>query len=81
MLQYNVRDILADPRIVITVEETLDLPSISFGKEEIPIVQPPVVQGKIRNVEGSVLEFRGAVRLTVKMPCSRCMTDVEVRCV
>ena len=33
MLQYNVRDILADPRIVITVEETLDLPSISFGKE------------------------------------------------
>lgn len=78
MLQYNVRDILADPRIVITVEETLDLPSITFGKEEIPIVQPPAVQGKIRNVEGNVLEFRGVVHLTVKMPCSRCMTDVEV---
>ena len=31
MLQYNVRNILADPRIVIPVEENLELTSISEG--------------------------------------------------
>ena len=78
MLQYNVRDILADPRIVITVEETLDLPSISYGGEEIAITQAPVVSGQIRNLDGTMLEYKGSAELVMRMPCSRCMEDVAV---
>lgn len=78
MLQYNVRDILADPRIVINVEETLDLPTISFGGEEITITQSPVINGKIRNLDGTMLEFKGSAELVMMMSCSRCMEDVEV---
>lgn len=78
MLQYNVRDILADPRIVISVEETLTLDCISLGGETVAVTKAPVVRGKIRNLDGTILECSGNVELTVTMPCSRCLTEVEV---
>ncbi len=78
MLQYNVRNILADPRIVIPVEENLELTSISEGSEVVPIVQPPKITGKIVNLDGNTLKFTGSAELVMRMPCSRCMEDVDV---
>lgn len=78
MLQYNVRDILADPRIVITVEESLDISAVALGKEEVAITKAPLVLGKIRNLDGTMLECSGTISLTVTMPCSRCLKEVEL---
>ncbi|MBQ7064548.1 MAG: DUF177 domain-containing protein [Firmicutes bacterium] len=78
MLKYSLRDILADPRLVIHMDETMDLQSLSLGPDQYPLVRSPHVQGKIQNLDGKVLRVTGEVETMIHMPCSRCMEDVEV---
>ncbi len=78
MLCYDIRNLLADPQNVITVDETMDTESVSFGSEIYPVLDKPHVRGVIENLDGKALRCSGQMELTLQMPCSRCMDPVRV---
>lgn len=77
MLNYQVRDLLSNVELVITVDETLDTEMIG----SYPVSQKPHVTGTVRNIDGKTLSFEGDIFAVITAPCDRCTepTDVEIR--
>ncbi len=78
MLVYDVRALLADPRLVIAIDETVDVSSLSSGGQTYRVIQIPQVTCTIVNVDGEVLRAVGDIRFTLEAPCDRCLEPVTV---
>lgn len=55
-----------------------EMTEVILGMESFPVVQAAPVSLKIVNIGNKKLQITGDTRIVVRIPCSRCLEDVDV---
>lgn len=71
-MKVNVSSIIGDAGFSINIDSTLDIPSINFKGEDIPVNSPVRVAASITNT-GDYLLAKGMIYADLTLVCSRCL--------
>ncbi|MGL5439064.1 MAG: YceD family protein [Filifactoraceae bacterium] len=73
----NIGEILSGRRKSVVVDCSIGLDDINLNKQNLKFVSPPVVKGKILNVNEELI-FTGELYSKVEVPCDICSEMVEI---
>jgi uncharacterized protein len=76
MLRIAIRDLQRGP-VPTSGELAADDPA--FAGLELPLVGPVEVEGELQATDGEDFLWRGNIGATARLPCRRCLTDVDCR--
>lgn len=69
---------LASDGKVLQTDVSLEFEQVTSRMGTFPVVQAAPVSLKITNIGNKKLQITGDARVTVRIPCSRCLEDVDV---
>lgn len=72
----NLSDVLSEQHKTIDQTVPVELEEIRVGNDHFPIVKKEAAHLVIRHIKEKELSIQGECRLSVSIPCDRCLTDV-----
>ena len=74
----NLSEIMSVPDKVAQVEAPIEMTGFRFGNEQYEFAKKSPVSLKIRNLRNRQVRIEGSISCSLIIPCSRCLTGVEV---
>ena len=75
----DLSNVLSEPHRSVDETVPCELKIFRNGLGEYPVTESSDVHVKINYMENGKLQIEGACKLTVEIPCDRCLEDVEVK--
>lgn len=74
----NLSEIMSVPEKVVQMEVPIELTNFRCGNEQYEFARKSPVSLKIRNLGNRQVKIWGSISCSLNLPCSRCLTGVEV---
>lgn len=74
----NLSEIMSVPDKLAQMEVPIELTSFQYGNEQYEFAKKEPVLLKIRNLGNRQVKIDGSISCSLIIPCSRCLTGVEV---
>ena len=74
----NLSEIMSVPDKVVSLDCPIELTSYCVGNEQYEFAKKSPVSLKIRNLGNRQVKIEGSISCSLIIPCSRCLTGVEV---
>ena len=75
----DLSNVLSEPHRSVDETVPCELKIFRNGLGEYPVTESSDVHVKINYMENGKLQIEGTCKLTVEIPCDRCLEDVEVK--
>ena len=75
----DLSNVLSEPHRSVDETVPCELKIFRNGLGEYPVTESSNVHVKINYMENGKLQIEGTCKLTVEIPCDRCLEDVEVK--
>ena len=73
----NLSDVLSEQHKTVDETAVLDLDFIEINLGKFPIISKEPVHVVVRHIEGRQLEIDAQTKVTIIIPCDRCLEDVQ----
>lgn len=74
----NLSEIMSVPDKLVELEAPIEMTEFRFGNEQYEFAKKSPVKLKIHNLGNRQVGFEGFISCSLIIPCSRCLTGVEV---